>query len=127
MKKQFILIVIIIFAALSAGFYALKSAEPAYDFVVLMTGNAIMAALSLVTYNLITKQLDKNSAAFIRGVSASTFIKMLVCMAGIITYVLIMRSKGGIHKPSIFMLLGIYAVYTTTETWLLARFVRNTK
>ena len=126
MKRYFILIVIIIFAVLSAGFYALKNANPAYDLPVLITGNVVMAVLSLLTYYIVTGQLSKNPAAFVRGVSASTFIKMMVCLGGILTYVIVKQGKG-IHKPSLFMLLGIYAVYTIMETWLLSRFVRNTK
>ncbi|OJW84615.1 MAG: hypothetical protein BGO69_07790 [Bacteroidetes bacterium 46-16] len=126
MKKVFIPVVIIIFAILGIGSYMLHNTEPAYDFTVLLTGNVIMAALSLLTYFIVTGQLRKNPAAFVRGVSASTFIKLLVCMGGILTYVLVKQGKG-IHKPSLFMLLGIYAVYTITETWLLSRYVRNTK
>ena len=126
MKKYFILIVVILFATLCGGIYALKNADPGYDTNVLMTGNIVMAVLSAITYYLVTGQVSKNPAAFVRGVSASTFLKMLVCLGGILTYVVVKKGQG-IHKPSLFMLLGIYAIYTITETWLLSRFVRNTK
>ena len=126
MKNYFVLIVIIIFAALCAGFYALKNTNPAYDFNALITANIIMAVLSLATYFIITRQLNKNPAAFVRGVMASTFIKMLVCLGGILTYVVVKRGEG-IHKPSIFILLGIYAAYTIAETGFLSRLVRNIK
>jgi hypothetical protein len=126
MKQKFILTVLFIFALLGAGIIMLHREVPAYDATVLMTGNIVMALLSLLTFYIVTGQLRKNPAAFVRGVSASTFIKLLVCMGGILGYVLVKQGKG-IHKPSLFMLLGIYAVYTITETWLLSGHVRNTK
>ena len=126
MKKYFIIVVVLIFALLCAGLYALKSAQPAYDLNVLLAGNIIMAILTVLTYYMVISQADKNPAAFIRGVSASTFLKLLVCMGSILIYVMIKQGKN-IYKPSLFVLLGIYAVYTITESMVLSKLVRKAK
>jgi hypothetical protein len=125
MKKQFTLIIIVIFVLLTAVFYGINKAVPEYKFSVLMTGNVVMAVLSLVSYFLVVKQMNERPEAFVRGVYAGTFLKLLVCMAAILLYV--MLNKPNIHKPSLFVLFGIYAVYTIAETWLLSKIAREAK
>jgi Ca2+/Na+ antiporter len=46
-------------------------------------------------------------------------------MASIMIYALL--NKKDIHKPTLFILFGIYAVYTAVETWLLSRQAREVK
>jgi len=125
MNKKFLLSIVIAFIILSIAFYALKIYVPAYRFVTLMTGNVIMAALSVSSYLMIAKQMDNRPAAFVRGVYGSSFLKLMVCMIGILVYVLINRPD--IHKPTVFMLFGIYAVYTSIETVLLSKQAREAK
>ena len=125
MKKKFLITILSLFAFISAVFFAMKCYAPmnGFHFVALEAGNAIMALLSLVTYSLITKQLDKSPQAFVRGVSGSSFLKLMVCMISILVYILLNRSS--IHKPTVFVLFGIYAVYTAAETWLLSKLARE--
>jgi hypothetical protein len=46
-------------------------------------------------------------------------------MTAILVYVLMFRSN--VHKPSVFVLFGIYAVYTILETWALSKMARKDK
>jgi len=96
---------------------------PGYQLYVLETGNVIMAALSLSSYLLVQRSLSNNPQAFVRGVSGASFLKLMVCMVSILVYVLLNRTH--IHKPSVFILFGIYAVYTIMETILLSKLVRE--
>lgn len=123
MKKFFVLIIVILFLLLTAVFYGLKSYAPEYHFGILMTGNVTMAILSVITYYMVIGQINKRPEAFVRGVYSSSFLKLLVCMAAILVYVLVNRPN--IHKPSLFMLFGIYAVYSIVETWMLSRLARE--
>ena len=123
MKKQFIFAIVTIFIVLSVVFLGLKTYAPVYQFSALETGNIIMAALSLITYLLVDRQLDSRPQAFIRSVYSASFLKLMVCMISILVYVLLNRAN--IHKPSVFVLFGIYAVYTIVETWLLSKLVRD--
>lgn len=125
MKQLFTISIVILFIALSIILFILYKADPAFSFPVLETGNAIMVALSFSSFMLINKQAGKNGSAFVRGVSGSSLLKLMVCMIAILVYVAINRSH--IHKPSIFILMAIYAVYSATETILLSRMARTMK
>jgi len=70
----------------------------------------------------VNKQVDSRPQAFVRGVYSASFLKLMVCMVSILVYVLLNRTH--IHKPSVFVLFGIYAVYTVVETWVLSKRVR---
>jgi len=123
MKKQFIIVIVIIFVVLTALFYALKTYQPEFRFGTLEAANLIMALLSLISYLMVNKQLESRPQAFIRGVSGASFMKLMVCMVSILVYVLMNRTH--IHKPSVFMLFGIYAVYTIVETLFLQKLARQ--
>src|ERR1035438_6740842 len=113
MRKQFIIAIATVFIFLTAVFYAMKIIMPVFHFTALETGNTIMALLSLITYLLVHKELDGRPQAFVRGVYSASFLKLMVCMISILVYVLLNRSN--IHKPSVFVLFGIYAIYRSEE------------
>jgi hypothetical protein len=123
MNKQFIITISAIFVLLSVVFFALRVKAPAFQFAALETGNAIMALLAFITYAMVRNKLDGSPGAFVRGVSGASFLKLMVCMVSILVYILLNRTT--IHKPSVFVLFGIYAVYTIAETWLLSKLVRE--
>lgn len=125
MKRQFITVTLTICILLSAACYALKLYAPDYHIAALEAGNLIMAALTLGAYGIVNRQMNRNAAAFVRGVSGASFFKLMVCMISILVYVLVNRSH--IHKATVFMLFGIYAIYTTAETLLLSKMARDNK
>jgi len=84
-----------------------------------------MAVLSAGTTFIVGRQLDQRPTAFVHGVYTGTFLKLLVCVGAVLAYVLINREH--LHKPSLFLLFGIYAVYTSVETVMLARQARSVK
>ncbi len=125
MRKKYLLSILSVFVVLSIVFCTMRFYMniPYAHFAVLETGNTIMALLALVTYTMIMKQKEKSPQAFVRGVSAASFLKLMVCMVSILIYILVNRSD--VHKPTVFMLFGIYAVYTIIETWLLSKSARE--
>lgn len=125
MRNYFTLVIIFLFLLLSGIFYAMKVYVPEYRYSVLMTGNVVMALLSVITYFMVKKTMNAKPEAFVRGVYGATFLKLMVCMASILLYA--MLNKKDIHKPSLFVLFGIYAVYTAVETWLLGRLAKDAK
>ncbi len=122
MRSRFVIITVIIFILLTAVFYALKIYAPEYSFVVLESGNVLLAVLSLSSYFIVEKQKESRPQAFVRGVYSASFLKLMVCMVSILVYVLLNRSH--IHKPTVFVLFGIYAIYTISETLVLSKLVR---
>lgn len=125
MKKQFVLIITSIFLLLSALFYGLKIYAPDYRFAVLMIGNIIIASLSIGSFLIVTKSINERPAAFVRGVYGATLMKLMVCLSSVLVYALL--NKHNIHKPSLFMLFGMYVVYTSAETLLLSKLARQAK
>lgn len=125
MNKSFLIATVVIFFVLSAVFYSMKTYAPEFRFNVLMTGNVIMAVLSVLTYFIVKKTASEKPEAFVRGVYGATFLKLMVCIVSIVLYAIL--NKKDIHKPSLFVLFGIYAVYTAVETWLLSKMVREIK
>lgn len=123
MTRYFSLVIVILFVALSAIFYMVQTYAPAYKFNLLMTGNIVMALLSFITYRIVKKQIKSKPQAFVRGVYSATFLKLMICMIGIVSYVMI--NKPNIHKPSIFVLFGIYAIYTFFETITISRLAKE--
>jgi hypothetical protein len=125
MKKYFIVVVVILFLILSAVFYSMKTWAPEYRFGVLMAGNVIMAILTVVSYALVKAQVNKRGEAFVRGVYSSSFLKLFVCIGAVLAYALI--NKPNVHKPTLFVLFGIYAVYSVIETLLMSKMARTAK
>ncbi|CAL1516865.1 hypothetical protein [Chitinophaga sp. MM2321] len=90
---------------------------------VLMAGNLVLALITLVSYMMSRKGLaSSNQHAFVRAVYGSTLSKLVLCVLGIVTYVLIY--KPHVSKLTIFMLLFLYLVYTVFETLSLYRLTR---
>lgn len=123
MNRQYIVTILFIFVLLSAIFIGLRIKAPAFDFAALETGNVIMALLAFITFAMVRGKLDGTPGAFVRGVSGASFLKLMVCMVSILVYILLNRTT--IHKPSVFVLFGIYMVYTVVETLLLSKIVKD--
>ncbi len=68
MKKKFITTIVSLFVLLCVAFYALHFYLPDYRLAVLIGGNALMAALSLSSFLLVSNQMNKRPQAFVRGV-----------------------------------------------------------
>jgi hypothetical protein len=115
--------VITTFLLLSGVFYSMSVYAPQYKFRALEAGNSILATLLITTYLMVKRQVKNNSQAFIRGVYSASFLKLMVCMISILVYVLLNRSD--LHKPTVFLLFGIYALYTLIETLLLSKSVKS--
>lgn len=113
----------IIFVVLGAGFYLMRTSAPEFHFMALEAANLLMAGLSVTTYFMIRGHMNGRPQAFVRGVSGAAFLKLMVCMVAMLVYILINRTH--IHKPSVFVMFGIYAIYTITETILLSKLARE--
>lgn len=125
MRKQFFIIIIFLYAILSIAFIRISSINPAYKYIVLEFGNTIMATLSLSSYFIVNKYISGKPQAFVRGVNAASLLKLFICMGAILVYVLLNRSN--IHKATVFIMFGLYIVYTVAETWILYNIAKGDK
>lgn len=124
-RNTYFISIVIVCLILAACIYGIEQQWPAFSFNVLMTGNVLMAILSFLSFVIVRKQMHDRPQAFVRGVYSATFLKLMVCMAALLIYVLIDRKN--IHKPSLFVLFGIYAAYTAVETIFLQHVAREPK
>lgn len=112
-------VTILILLVLDVTFRILGRQAPEYHTTALEIANYVMAGLTLAVFALMNKQIDNRPNAFVRGVYSGSLLRLMVCMVGILVYVVLNKSK--IHKPSVFIMFGIYAVYSATETAMLSR------
>ena len=123
MKLSSLFPTLIVFAVLSAVFLWMRGPLPEYRTALLMTGNGLMALLSIIGQLMVRRQLSQRPQAFVRGVYGATLMKLMVVMGSLLVYLVINRAD--LHKPSVFMLFGIYVVYTVIETLQMSRLARR--
>jgi hypothetical protein len=123
MKKSFLLTVAAVWAALSVIIYILTRQDWGFTGPALHAGNAIMAVLVIAAFLLVTRDIAGKPHAFVRGVTSATMLKLFVCAGAILGYGL--ATKPHTHKATLFVLCGIYLVYTVAETILLSGLARK--
>jgi hypothetical protein len=123
MKKGFLIAMLVIFVVHTVIFVAVHSLYPQFHVVALHSANVLMLALSFVAFLLINKKIDNRPHAFVQGVYSASLLKLMVCMVAMLIYIFINRDT--LHKPTIFVLMGIYAVYSAVETILVSGTARK--
>jgi hypothetical protein len=93
------------------------------QFSLLMGANVLMFLLSLLSWLIVKKQIHERPQAFVRGVYSATFLKLIICMGSFLVYSFLNREH--IYKPSVFILFGIYSIYTIVETIMLTNIARR--
>jgi len=124
MQHKFVLSIVIVFLALSGIIYYMSIQSPQYDLASLLIGNAMLAMVSLLSFNIIKRGINSNDAnAFVRGKMTGTMIKFFVCIAILLIYIFVNDRK--VDKPSIFFFLGMYVVYSAIEAVPLSKMARK--
>jgi hypothetical protein len=92
---------------------------------VLIIGNSILFAITLVSYLLAKRSLkNSNPNVFVRAVIGGIMIKLFVAI--IATFVYTATSKVQINKPALFTCMGLYLVYTFIEVSVLTKELKQT-
>lgn len=123
MRRTFVVAMVIIFVVLGIVFLAMSVYAPQFQTTALHVANAVMLCVSLGAYVLINRKIAERPQAFVQGVLSASFMKLMLCMCAMLAYVLLNKDK--IHKPTIFVLLGVYAAYSATETILISKIART--
>ncbi len=117
-----VLVFIIINAFLLTGTHFLNRWEADRD--ALIIGNAILFAVTLVSYMLAKKGLKSvNPHAFVRSVYTSMMLKLFAC--AIAAFIYIATYRNGVNKPALFALMGLYLLYTFIEVSALTKMLRQ--
>jgi len=107
---------IMIFLILNSGFLLMmrRLENWGFDYSVLVFGNIIVFATSLLSYWMAVKGLTTtNNHVFFRWVYGSIMLKLFL-LAGV-AFVYIMMNKKEVNKPGLFFCMGLYIVYTFIE------------
>jgi Ca2+/Na+ antiporter len=80
--------------------------------------------VSLLSFNIIKRGIKSgNPNAFVRSKMTGTLLKFFICVAILLIYVFL--NDRQIHKPSLFLFLGMYAVYSAIEAVPLSKMARK--
>jgi hypothetical protein len=104
----------------------LISKQQICTFNIVIIGNVFLALLTSFSYLSSSKSAnDSNPNKFVQGVMKNTVLKFFVII--IATFVLIYTQKAIIKKVDIFLLMGIYILYSVLETVMLSILARKKK
>jgi hypothetical protein len=123
MNNRLPITLVLVCAALTGLLILLFRQRPEYDLTALLSANGIMFILSLAAWVILRRNVGERPQAFVRGVYGATMLRLFVCLVGIMSYALI--RKPNVHKPTLFIMFGIYAVYTVIETMTFSQQARK--
>ena len=96
------------------------------DFAVLFVGNAILFVATLISFYLYRKAIiNKNPHVFVRFVYGGLLLKMIICIAAALVYILIARNN--VNKIALFGCFGLYIIYTFAEVRMLIQLSKQQK
>lgn len=120
--------VILLFIIINGVFTAGRSFLDRFgaDQSVLIGGNLLLFVITLISFLMAQRGLrDPNPNRFVRGVYSGILIKLFACMIAALAY--IAANKSNLNKPALFMVMGLYLVYTFLEVSVLMKMLkRNT-
>ncbi len=94
------------------------------DWEMILYSNIILLAINLLAYILVRVSMrKKNPNVFVRSVMGAVFLKMVIVIALIVSYVTI--TKGNFHKPSLLIVMGLYLLYLAALCYCLIIYSKN--
>lgn len=117
-----------VFIILSAALFATKNmlAGVDIDYRVVLGGNLVLFAVSIVTTTLSLRSIDNpNPHAFTRTVYLGFVIRLFAC--AIAAGIYIISQKNNVNKYGLFACMLIYFVYTFIEVSSLQKILKEKK
>ena len=119
---------VLIFIITTALFIAGRSIIAGWniDTDVLIIGNLVLFAVTLISFYFYTRSMDtKNPYAITRLMYGSLLVRMIVCLAAVLIYVLAVGK--GVSKGAIFSCIFLYFIYTGVEVAILMKMSKQQK
>jgi len=117
-----IVVFIIVNAFLISGKTILTRWEADGDIIIV--GNMILFIITLLSFLLGKKGLNStNPHSFVRSVYTSMLLKLFGCAIAAFIYIAI--TKDNVNKPALFILMGLYLVYSFIEVSVLTKMLRQ--
>ena len=119
MKNKFYLIWGLLTAFTLLITYFLSNGNEPFTRIVVMMGTGIVAIIMLVSYMIsVQNLLDSNPNKFVRGIMGGTFLKFMLSIVAVAVLLFSVREK--LHKPDLFLLMGVYLLFSMVETAFLS-------
>ncbi len=126
MNKAIALIFIGLLGMVFAGVYGLSVINPQLSLSVMGYTNIFMFALAMGSFvSSVPKLKSGTPGGFIRTAMAMSFVRLMLCMIAALGYIVMNRDH--FYKPMIFVMFGIYGVYTAADTIVMSRLARKSK
>jgi len=122
--RSFFLLMAVAFLLITGISYGLYQQGWVPDFKLLLAGNLILALIAVANFFIITRAAkNDNPNVLVRAKTAGAMLKFFVAIGALLLYIFI--NNRVINKPTIFIFLGMYLIYTIIETVKLARLVKD--
>jgi hypothetical protein len=117
MKQKFIASIVIVALLLAVLIIFLHNQNPLYSLVPLIIGDIALALVSIISFTVIEKGINSGDGnAFVRAKMSAAMIKFFICIALLLSYIFINKMNNAlVHKPSLFLFIGMYAVFSALE------------
>lgn len=115
-KNRLFLPILLLFIILNGFFILFRNFLESWGFdqTVLISSNLLLFVVSAIGFVLQRRGLKvTNPHAFVRSVYASMILKLLLCMIAVVVYISYVGND--VNKPSLFLSMGLYLLYTTIE------------
>ena len=119
---------VLIFLAISALIVLFRKwlTQVNVQYLVLLTGNAILFLATLISFQLYRRSLLKSKVQHILTmVYGGIFAKMTICVVAAVAYILIARNS--VDKIAIFACFGLYFIYSLIEVKILMQLSKGQK
>jgi len=121
-ERKVILPILLVFIIVNVFLLTATSflTERNVDRDMLLIANLVFFAISMVVFFMQKKGLQNpNPHVFIRSVMGGMMIKMFICIALVMGYVILAGSSY--NKPAVFISLFLYIIYLTVEVAAIMR------
>jgi len=125
-KSRVFLPILLVFIFFNAFFIGFKDflEKQGFDQEVLIISNLLLFTVSAIGFLLQRRGLKAtNPHAFVRSVYLSMILKLLLCMIAVVIYISYVGNN--VNKPSLFLSMGLYLLYTTIEVIALMKSAKN--
>lgn len=115
----------VVAAILAAAIYMLYQQDNSYHILDLNIGNLLLAVMSAISFRTITSALaSKDTQRLMRAKMVSLMMKFFIGIIALLGY-LFYHHRVIENKGNLFVLLGLYVVYTALETGFLSTKARK--
>ena len=99
---------------------------PTANFTILLAGNLILFLATILSFYIYRKALHHDKAhAFIRFIYGGMLLKMVICIAAALVYIL--SAGNGVSRLGLFGCFGLYIIYTFAEVKILMQLSKQPK